>query len=224
MNTKLHEPVTAEYLSTLPDDDIERDIIRGVLRETPHTWKDPDHSETCSNVIHVLGRWLDLKPKPRGKILAGNAGFRIAKSRETYIGIDVAHISSEMAESRDRELMFIDGPPALAVEILAPADTFGEISEKIDLYLEAGAVVWIVSPVQRTVAVHKPGKLVETFNESHTLDGAPSCRASPRASRISSTTEPLSSQSSLRRAPTSQSRTSAGPNPCSRSRAGRWAW
>lgn len=166
-------PVTAELLSMMPEDGIERDIVRGELREKPMTGRNPEHSEVTANIVHILRLWLGSRPRPRGKILAGEAGFRLKRKPETYVGIDVACVCAETAANRDPKLRLIEGAPVLAVEILSPSDRVEEISEKIELYLEVGAMVWIVNPNQRTVAVHKPGKPVEIYNESQTLDGAP---------------------------------------------------
>ena len=165
--------LTTEDLLNLPDDGVERDLIRGELREWPMTRRNPMHSESESLVTYQLCRWLDAQPLPRGKVVGGEAGFRLRRDPETFVGIDVAYVSPEMAAIHDRKRKYFDGPPVLAVEILSPSDEHERIVEKVELYLEVGTVVWVVDPDFRTVAVHRPGEAPEMFNDRQELDGEP---------------------------------------------------
>ena len=49
--------LTAEELMKLPDDGVERDIIRGELRERPMTRRNPDHSEVEASIAGELRIW-----------------------------------------------------------------------------------------------------------------------------------------------------------------------
>lgn len=164
---------TAEALMALPDDGIERDLIRGVLRERPRTWQSPQHSGVEASVVFILSRWLDRRPEPRGRLHSGDVGFRLQREPETFLGIDVAYVSAAMIASMDPELPFYDGPPVLAVEILSPSDTHERIVEKVQLYLEVGTVVWIADPDFRTITVHRPGLEPEMFNVRQEISGEP---------------------------------------------------
>ncbi len=168
---------TVEDLLALPDDGIERDLIRGELRENSGeesmTRRNPTHSEAEISIGYELRGWLESRPTPKGKVVGGEAGFRLKSDPVTFVGIDVAYVSAEMAASHDRKRKFFDGPPVLAVEILSPSDLHGKVVDKVDLYLEVGTVVWVVDPDFRTVAVHRPGEPVETYNERQELDADP---------------------------------------------------
>jgi Uma2 family endonuclease len=169
--------LTAEDLVEMPDDGIERDIIRGELREyrtdSPMTRRNPDHTGIEATIARLLGNWLETQPTPRGRIHSGEAGFRLRREPETYVGIDVAYVSAAMAAGRDRKQRFYDGPPILAVEILSPSDKHEKIVEKVELYLEVGTIVWVVDPDFRTVRVHRPGQPVALFNDQQDLLGDP---------------------------------------------------
>ncbi|WP_435007516.1 Uma2 family endonuclease [Tundrisphaera lichenicola] len=174
----LAEPVTslvltADGLANLPDDGIERDLIRGELREWPMTRRNPMHSESETLISHHLWSWVESQPSPRGKVVGGEAGFRLKQDPVTYVGIDVAYISPEMAAAHDRKRKYFDGPPVLAVEILSPSDLHENIVEKVEIYLEVGTVVWVVDPDFRVVAVHRPGETPAHFNERQELDANP---------------------------------------------------
>jgi Uma2 family endonuclease len=165
--------LTTEDLVELEDDGIERDLIRGELREDPMTLRNPMHSEAEGSVCQVLKNWRDAQPRPRGKVVVGEAGFRLSRDPETYVGIDVAYVSPEMAARHDRKRKFFDGPPVLAVEILSPSDKHEKVVEKVEIYLEVGTVVWVVDPDFRTVSVHRPGEPLVTYNDQQELSGEP---------------------------------------------------
>ncbi len=122
---------TAEQLLALPEDDVERDLIRGELREKPMTRRGRNHTRTCSRIAHLLSQWLESQASPRAEVLAGEAGFRIGKNPDTTAGIDVAAISAEVATRHPEDAFLINDIPTLAVEILSPSDTHQEITEKV---------------------------------------------------------------------------------------------
>ena len=55
--------MTTEELLALPaDESVERELIRGVLRERPMTRRNRRHSRTESKVVAILDRWLLRQP------------------------------------------------------------------------------------------------------------------------------------------------------------------
>jgi Uma2 family endonuclease len=62
--------------------------------------------------------------------------------------------------------------PALAVEVLSPGNTRGEMTRKLKEYFLAGTrLVWLVNPRKRNVTVHTAPDRSTTFEEGQTLDG-----------------------------------------------------
>lgn len=167
------QTLTAETLMELPDDGIERDIIRGELKERPMTRRNVDHSGVEAAIGALLWNWLQTRPAPHGRIHSGEAGFRLRRDPETFVGIDVAYVSAAMVAGRDPAQKFYDGPPILAVEILSPSDQHEDVVSKVKLYHEVGTIVWVVDPDFRTVAVHRPGQPVVVFNDQQDLLGDP---------------------------------------------------
>ncbi|MFO0952484.1 MAG: Uma2 family endonuclease [Isosphaeraceae bacterium] len=165
--------LTAEDLLRLPDDGVERELIRGELREWGMTRRNPSHSESEASVTAELKSWRDRQPTPRGKVVAGEASFRLSREPETFVGIDVAYVSPEMAAEHPRSRAYFDGPPVLAVEILSPSDRHELVVEKVRVYLEVGTVVWLVDPDFRTVTVHRPGEPPVGLNDRQELDADP---------------------------------------------------
>jgi len=166
--------LTGEDLVALPDDGIEREIIRGELRERPMTRRNPRHSRASARLARFLDQWLDQQPAPHGEILLGDAAFRLRKDPETTVGIDAAFISPEQSAATPPGKALIEGPPVLAAEILSPSDTHEDVVEKLQLYLELGvAVVWILDPDLRTVTVHRPHADPVFFSAAQELTGDP---------------------------------------------------
>jgi Uma2 family endonuclease len=167
------KPRTAEEIMAMPDDGICRELIRGELREEPRIPGAPKHSAAQAAIAWLLGKWLDQQPEPRGVIHSGGAGFRLCRDPETFVGSDVAYASAELVAQADPNVPFYEGVPLLAIEILSRSDRYGKISERVGLYLEAGAVVWVVDPYLLMVMVHRPGHFPEGLNTAHELSGEP---------------------------------------------------
>jgi Uma2 family endonuclease len=165
--------MTTEQLLALPEDGVERWLIRGELREKPSILRDRAHSRVTARLAQLLGTWLDSQPAPCGDLLGGNVGVRLQCDPDTTVGIDVIYLGQALAQAA-QDTPVIDGVPTLAVEILAPNDTQDEINEKIHTYLEAGVpLVWIIDSHHRTVLVHAPGAEPQLFNATQELAGDP---------------------------------------------------
>lgn len=167
-------PMTAEELLAMPDDDMERWLIAGELRERPMTVRNRFHSRAMVCVATELELWLRQQPRPRGQILGGEVGVRLKRDPETMVGVDVVYVSAEVVVQQTAETTLIDGVPTLAVEILSPNDTIEVIHEKITIYQSAGVpVVWILNPYDRTVTVYRPDADLKLYNVRQELSSEP---------------------------------------------------
>lgn len=80
--------------------------------------------------------------------------FRIASN--TVRNPDVAFITIEHLRSVDLDRSPVDGPPALAVEVVSPSNLAQDTLKKARQYLAAGTnVVWLVYPALQLVEVHE---------------------------------------------------------------------
>lgn len=165
--------MTAEELLAMPDDGIERWLIRGELRENPESdmnRRNPDHSGAMTRVAAFLDQWLRTQPKPRGKIYTGDIAFKLRHDSSSLVGIDVAYISAELLAKTPKGSRVIQGVPILTVEILSPSDVHSDITEKVQEYLDVGvSLVWIVDPDFETVAVYRPDAEPVSFNRQQEL-------------------------------------------------------
>src|ERR1700728_3413149 len=112
MSTTIEPPRTSwqgiemsvqEFLA-LPDDGIHRELVRGRVREDREppeggsrgselTVRNRFHSRIVIRGGQMLANWMDLQPEPRGEVVGGEAGFLLAGTRESLVGIDVAVMS-----------------------------------------------------------------------------------------------------------------------------------
>lgn len=170
--------MTAEEFLALPDDGVERWLIRGELREkrdTDMTMRNKLHSITEGRVTRILGNWLQTQPEPRGEVVCGEAGLIRRRNPDTVsAGADVAVITAAQADAGSDDTTMIEGPALLIAEILSPHDTTEEVAERVEEYLTCGvAVVWVMHPYFRTVTVHRPGADPLALDSRDTLTGDP---------------------------------------------------
>lgn len=173
MSTASPALMTVADLLTLPDDDgIDRELIRGELRERPMTRRNRFHTTVEAQVARLVGNWVADQPKPRGQIASGEVGCILRRDPDTSFGIDAAYFSAEVVGQQSGETLMFEGAPVLAVEILSPSDRHDEVCEKVREYLDCGVeIVWVIDPDFRTVQVHRPNVPPETFNHTMRLSG-----------------------------------------------------
>jgi Uma2 family endonuclease len=170
--------MTAEEFLALPDDGVERWLIRGELREkrdTDMTVRNRTHSITEGRVTGFLFKWLWDQPAPRGEVVCGEAGFLLRRDPATVTaGVDVAVVTAAQADARPPGTTLFDGPALLIAEVLSPHDTQEEVAERVEEYLACGVpVVWVISTYFRTVTVHRADAEPVLFNRTQTLTGDP---------------------------------------------------
>jgi Uma2 family endonuclease len=168
--------MTEEQILALPDvEGIERELIRGELRERPTmTTRGFAHSAVLSRIVYRLSDWLVRQPTSRGVVVSGEARIRLRTDAPTFVGVDVAYFDAPSRPSNPRKAKFVDGPPVLAVEILSPSDQREDIADKVSGYPQAGAsLVWVVDTLFSTVTVHRPDARPQLFDTDQELAAEP---------------------------------------------------
>jgi Uma2 family endonuclease len=119
------------------------------------------HGRITNEIAYLLTRFV--KERDLGGIFAAETGFQIASRPDTVRAPDVAFVSKERLATEPAR-GFWQGPPDLAVEVLSPGDTAGEMQAKVQDWLGAGtSQVWVVDPARRTVSVYRPTAPMEVF-------------------------------------------------------------
>lgn len=124
--------VKTEDLLTMPENGMDRWLIRGEVRERPMTLRNRFHSRVMVTIATELENWRRTQPLPRGCVLCGEAGLVLGRDPDTTVGVDVAYVSAETAAQLSEDTTLVDGAPVLAVEILSPSDTNEVVHEKIE--------------------------------------------------------------------------------------------
>ena len=102
-----------------------------------------------------------------GEVFAAETGFVLSRDPDTVRAADVAFLRPGRAIGDG----FIDGAPALAVEVVSAGDRPGYVREKVAEWLEAGAeAVWVIDPAMHEATVHDNDG-VRTFGRGGSLEG-----------------------------------------------------
>lgn len=160
--------ITAEELLTLPRGRQRQELIEGELRQMSPAGH--NHGKIAARLTGALIQHIEASDL--GEVYAAETGFKLKSEPDTVRAPDTAFVRRERAEEVGDTQGYFPGAPDLAVEVVSPGDRIGEVEEKVEEWLEAGAsLVWIVSPKLRTVTVYRSLTDVVTLTEKDALDG-----------------------------------------------------
>jgi Uma2 family endonuclease len=163
--------ITADELLALPSGMGKRyELIAGELRVmSPAGWR---HGGVAGNVAALLGPFI--RTRNLGRAFAAETGFLLKRNPDTVRAPGFAFISSANLPATDPTEAFWPGAPDLAVEVVSPGDTTGEVAEKVEDWLAAGcAAVWVVDPKLKTVTIYRSLADIEIQTTGETLIGDP---------------------------------------------------
>ncbi len=156
-------PDEFERVVMLPENaDTLLELIDGEIVEVVSNEKS---SALASRLGILVGSFILLNRL--GFTTGADGGYQIGSER--YIP-DFAFVSNKRQSTPSNEA-YGSVPPDLAVEVLSPSNTPDEMAIKVDNYLRANTVVWIVNPDAQRVTVHRPDAPPKTYGIAETLDG-----------------------------------------------------
>jgi len=143
------------------------DLVKGELRELAPA--NDEHGYIAMQLAVAVAQFV--KQHQLGYTFAAETGFVLSDEPATVRAPDFAYVSRERApEQWSRH--FARFVPDFVAEVISPTDTYGEVAQKVQDWLDAGVrVVWVVDPVAKTVAVHRAGAAVRVYGEEGTLSG-----------------------------------------------------
>ena len=121
-----------------------------------------------------IGRHLDahVEKHKLGYVCGAETGFKIAQNPDTVRAPDAAFVRQAAIDERGISKGYWEGAPDLAVEVISPGDTYTEVAEKVDEWLNAGcAMVWVVNPRRETVEVYRSPEDMTVLHGDDLLDG-----------------------------------------------------
>ena len=158
--------MTAEELLLVPDDGMQRELIRGVLTEDmPPGY---EHGVVEFRIGRLLGNFVE--ENDFGEILGGDSGFVLERNPDTVRGPDVAWVAPGRLEGR------VDGyaelAPDLAIEVKSPSNSNREMADRALMWLNHGIRMSVVADPQAiTLTVYRPGQPPQVLSESDVFDG-----------------------------------------------------
>ncbi|HUT90558.1 MAG TPA: Uma2 family endonuclease [Thermoguttaceae bacterium] len=161
-------PVTSDELLHLSDNGFRYELVAGELKKKPlQGWR---NGMICGHLLAILGQ--HARSHELGQVLGARCGFLLASVPDTLRVTDVAFVAKDRWPPQDPDAVFYPGAPDLAVEVVSPGDTTGEVDEKVRAWLDAGAeMVWVVNPMWRSVTVYRSATDIKTLTENDELDG-----------------------------------------------------
>ncbi len=124
---------------------------------------------------NFLGTYLTVfvQEHDLGIVTTAKTGFKVATNPDTVLAPDVGFVAKNRLPADLSALVgFFPGAPDLAVEVVSPGDTYGEVETKVARYLDAGTqLIWIVRPKQKRVEVHRADGTSELLSIGETLEG-----------------------------------------------------
>ena len=158
--------MTAEELLLMPDDGMQRELIRGVLTEDM-----PPGDEHGVLVAHIA--WLLTGysyENSYGQVRAGDSGFVLEHDPDTVRGPDVAWVSQDRLSKP--VVGYADLAPDLVVEVKSPSNSNREMADRALMWLSHGTRVTVVAdPARITLTVFRPDVAPLVLGEFDVFDG-----------------------------------------------------
>lgn len=169
MSTTTH--ITADDLLALPMGKGQRyELVAGELRVmSPAGWR---HGGIVGVLQTALGAFIHKNNL--GRVFGAETGFLLRRDPDTVRAPDFAFIATQNLPASDPQEAYWPGAPDLAVEVLSPGDTSGEVAEKVEEWLSAGcAAVWVVDSKLKSVTIYQSLTNVRVVTSGETLAGDP---------------------------------------------------
>ena len=164
-STKLY---TVEDLLEMEDDGCRHELMYGELISIPPT--NDEHSGLAFRLSGLL--WVYHQAHPEIRWFSGDPGFLLTRDPDLLLAPDLAAVHAEHLPADFPRRLFFDVVPDLAIEILSPSERLGQITDKVNAYLDVGVqMIWLVNPAHRSVTVHSPDQHTRILEGDDILDG-----------------------------------------------------
>ncbi|HZV06961.1 MAG TPA: Uma2 family endonuclease [Gemmataceae bacterium] len=127
------------------------------------------HGLVCANVVGILRNFVIQRKK--GYICSNDTGVVVERDPDTVRGPDVM-LFEDATRLEEVDEKYGEKPPLLAVEVLSPNDTSGNVTQRVKEQKRFGTLlIWVIDPDARNVTVYQPGKEEKAVAESEELTG-----------------------------------------------------
>ncbi|MGD9711895.1 MAG: Uma2 family endonuclease [Thermomicrobiales bacterium] len=123
----------------------------------------PSHAKVVGVLAMLLG--VHIRKEKLGDLYVGDPLILLRRDPDTVLAPDIAFVGAKRLPLEDSAFMNV--PPDIAIEVVSPGNSPGEIERKIALFLEGGVgSVWVVYPRQRQFVIHAPDIAPRVFDET----------------------------------------------------------
>lgn len=159
-----NKKLTIEEFFNLPEGETACELIDGqaIAKVSPKFF----HSRVQKTLLIILDDWA----KNRGRIEPEWA-IKLERKGADWIPIPDLTYTSYNRLSADWILdEACPVAPELAIEIISPGQTFGDLTQKATDYIQAGvARVWLIDTKAKTITVFSPDTLPRTFRDNDVI-------------------------------------------------------
>lgn len=167
MAQAIYPRLTLKEFLAIPQTDTAYELIDGAAR--PKMSPKFFHARSQKSLLLLLDHWCQGKGRVEpewGMVLQRNGVDWVPVPDLTYISYD--RLPADWEEDAPCPV-----PAELAIEIISPDQTFGEMVEKATDYLIAGVSrVWIVDPRAKSITVFYPDAIPRTYTGKRLLNDA----------------------------------------------------
>ena len=115
------------------------------------------HGKVAARVTARMGSFVE--EKQLGEVYAAETGFKIRQDPDTVRAPDVAFVSADRLKDAGVSAEgFFPGPPDLAVEVVSPGDSYGDVEAKVSEWLQSGVrAVVVLDPRRKAGTLYRTG-------------------------------------------------------------------
>ena len=157
----------AEWVVQTGNPDLRYELDRGRVVEMPSPGE--VHGLVCAWVVYLLMSYVVRQN--RGRVTSNDTGLVVQTDPATVRGPDVM-VFDDAVPLQSAASGHIADLPSLIVEVWSPSDRPNAMNLRVTQYLTRGVpLVWLVDPIDETVAVHRPGELPLVLSGTDVLVG-----------------------------------------------------
>jgi len=162
--------LTAQDLWKLGEGDTRRELVNGEVVEMSPVGG--VHGRVTTRICRRLAEHVERHGG--GEVLVGDVGFvlDLPHDPERVRAPDVAFVTTSRLPEGRLPVGFLRGAPDLAVEVLSPSNSPGDVHQKVRDYVDAGArLVWVVASEATTATISRADGSARLLRETDHLDG-----------------------------------------------------
>lgn len=160
MVVQLNQQLTLEEFFNLPpgEGDITYELVDGkaIPKMSPKFFH--------AKLTFILCNLIKQSRENEGEVWAEWSIKLTRNGRDWVPTPDLLYVSNERLPENWNENEACPVPPELAIEIISPGQTFGQMAGKAEDYLNAGVLrIWVVDIENRSITVFYPDKALRTY-------------------------------------------------------------